>query len=279
MLQAGLVLSVMMAPLSAIAQVGRIFVSAEAYAGVSRVVHVGKIKELRLIDYTAAETRPLTDTQKIGKSHRLVFEITETIRGEDCEKLELVLSLQTTIYLETMRDRALEIMLVAGPTRLDSFPSAEIGIEEGGKRVDGDWYQFRVLDPVRLPMAKDDVEIARQINTYYDEGRMFTSSLEVVTGSKAILQHVRDFAKKHPKSLPAVSLRVPNEFGELCGSPNAYCAITLPVCPEMKATLLKLKADPGLILRRIKSGKEASIRSLVTAEVEKALAAFPADDE
>jgi hypothetical protein len=136
-----------------------------------------------------------------------------------------------------------------------------------------------VLDQVKVPTAKADAEIAGQINTYYDQGRMFTSGLEVVAGSKAILKHVRDFAKKHRKSLPAVTLRVPNEFGELCGSPNAYCGVTLPICPETKATLVALKADPGLILRRIKSGDEGYNRSLIMAEVTKALAAFPLGDD
>jgi hypothetical protein len=279
LLPIGLGLLLAIAPSSAAGQVGRIFVSAEAYAGVSRVVHVGKIKELLPVDYKAAETRPLTDTQKIGKPHRLVFEVDETIRGDASKQLELVLSLQSTTHLEYMRDHSLGIMLVAGPTRLDSFPRAEVGIEEQGKRVDGDWYQFRVLEQVKVPSERPDAEIAAQLNTYYDEGRMFTSGLEVVAGSKDILKHVRDFTKKHPKSLPAVTLRVPNEFGELCGSPNAYCGITLPICPETKATLLALKAEPGIILRRIRSDNESYYRSLIATEVDKALAAFPMDDE
>jgi hypothetical protein len=263
-----------MAPFSASAQVGRIFVSAEAYAGASRIIYVGKIVELQRIDYE----KPLTSTQKIGKPYRLVFEVGETIRGEKLTRLDLVLSLQTTIYLEYMRGHALEIMLVGGPSRLDSFPSAEVGIEEHGKRVDGDWYQFRVLDPLQAPKSGEEKAIASQINTYYDSARMFTAELEVVAGSKAILKHVRDFAMKHPKTLSAVMLRVPNEFGALCGSPNAYCEITLPVCPETKATLEALKADPGLILRRMKSRDEQHYtRAWLAAEVDRALAAFSAD--
>jgi hypothetical protein len=49
-------LLLVMVPCSASAQVGRIFVSAEAYAGVSRIVHVGKIVELQRVDYE----KPLT---------------------------------------------------------------------------------------------------------------------------------------------------------------------------------------------------------------------------
>ncbi|MCY2967132.1 MAG: hypothetical protein NT069_26425, partial [Planctomycetota bacterium] len=119
-------------PVVASAQVGRGFVSAEAYVGVGRVVYVGKILEIRQIDYG----KPLTDTQKLGQPYRLVFEVSETIRGDEVKRLELVLSLQNTIYLEYMRDRSVEIMLVGGSTRLDRFPGAEVGIEEQGKRVD-----------------------------------------------------------------------------------------------------------------------------------------------
>jgi len=276
-------LLLVMAPFFASAQVGRVFVSAEAYAGMSRVIYVGKIVELQRIDYK----KPLTSTQSIGKPYRLVFEVGETIRGEKLKRLELVLSLQTTIYLEYMRGHALEIMLVGGPTRLDSFPHAEVGAEEHGKRVDGDWYQFRVLDPLQASTGVEKA-VASQINTYYDSGRMFTAELEVVVISKEILKHVRDFAKKHPKTLSAVTLRVPNEFGALCGSPNAYCVITLPICPETKVSLEALKADPGLVLRRIKPRVEQHYNRLaaeamqanragLVADVDKALAVFPTD--
>jgi hypothetical protein len=277
-------LLLVMAPISASAQVGRVFVSAEAYAGMSRVLYVGKIVELQRIDYN----KPLTSTQSIGKPYRLVFEVNETIRGEKLKRLELVLSLQNTIYLDYMRGHALEIMLVGGPTCLDSFPQAEVGIEEHEKRVDGDWYQFRVLDPLQVPKSGVEKAIASQINTYYDSGRMFTAELEVVAGSKEILKHVRDFAKKHPQTLSAVTLRVPNEFGALCGSPNAYCVITLPICPETKATLDALKADPGPILRRIKPRVEEYYNRLaaeamqanragLVADADKALAEFSSD--
>ena len=267
-------LLLVMAPVSASAQVGRIFVSAEAYAGVSRIIYVGKIVELQRIDYE----KPLTSIQKLGKPHRLVFEVGETIRGQKLERIELVLSLQNTVYLEYMRGHALEIMLVAGPTSLRQFPSAEVGIEEHGKRVAGDWYQFRVLDPLETPASGVEKEMASQINTQYDSGRMFTAELEVVAGGKEILKHVRDFAKKHPETLSTVMLQVPNEFGALCGSPNAYSAITLPVCLETKATLEAIKADPGRIIRRIKPRDEQYFdRAWQGAEVDKALAVFSSD--
>jgi hypothetical protein len=242
---------------------------------VSRIVYVGKIVLLQRVDYE----KPLTFTQKIGKPHRLVFEVDETIRGDtirgdEVRRLDLVLSLQSTHFLEYLRDHSVPIMLVGGPTRLDSFPSAEIGIEERGKRADDQWYQFRVLDPVEVPASGPEREIALQINTYYDSGRMFAGGLEVVAGSKEILKRVRDFARSHPETIPSVLLRVPNEFGALCGDPNAYCGITLPVCPETKATLIALKANPELILRRIESRDEAYNRKLLATEVDKALAQF-----
>ncbi|MDB5344725.1 MAG: hypothetical protein JWP89_3102 [Schlesneria sp.] len=273
-LRAAIGLLLAMVPFSASAQVGRIFVSAEAYAGVSRIVSVGKIVELQRVDYE----KPLTFTQKLGKPHRLVFEIDETIRGDEVRRLELVLSLQSTLYLDYLRDHSLQIMLVGGPTRLDSFPSAEVGVEERGKPVVDEWYQFRLLDSVEVPKSGAEMVIATQINTRYDSGRMFTDELEVVVGSKEILKRVRGFAMNHPKTLSAVTLRVPNELGALCGDPNAFCGITLPICPETKATLVALKADPGLILRRIESRDESENRSLLVAEVNKALAVFAEED-
>jgi hypothetical protein len=262
------------APAVARAQVGRIFVSVEAYVGLARVVHVGKIVELKPIEYD----KPLTSTQKLGKPYRLIFEVSETIRGERVERLELVVSLQNTHDLQYLREHSAEIMLVGGPNHLDRYPDATIGIEEQGERVDGEWYQFRLLKPLAFPKSGDGAEIASQLNKSYDSCRTFTSELEIVEGRKAILQRARDFAKENTKMLSGVSLMVPNEFGELVGSPNAYCAIMLPICPGTKKTLIALKADPGRILRRTQSRDDDSARSRLLAETAKALAKFPEDD-
>lgn len=259
-----------MVPCAASAQVGRIFVSAEAYAGVSRIVHVGKIVALEQVVYD----KPLTYIQTLGKPYRLDFQVDETIRGGDVKRLHLVLSLQSTINLEYFRDHSVKLMLAGGPNRLDSFPGAEVGIEEQGKGADGEWYQFRVLDPVNVSEMGPEDQIATQINRSYDSCRMFTNEFEIVVGSKAILKRVRTFAKKYPQRLSAVTLRVPKEFGALCGDPNAFCGITLPVCPETKAALIAIQDDPGLILRRIQSRDEGYNRSLLLAEVTKALSVF-----
>lgn len=256
------------------AQVGRGFVSVEAYVGLARVVHVGKIVELKQIEYD----KPLTSTQQLGKPYRLVFQVSETIRGAGVERLELVLSLQSTHYLEYMREQSVEIMLVGGPNRLDRYASAKVGIEEQGRRVDGEWYQFRLLDPVKVPESGSEAEIAKQLNRRYDSCRMFTNELEIVVGREAILKRARAFAKANTKLLSAVSLRVPNEFGALCGDPNAYCLIMLPICPDTRKTLIALKDDPGLILRRIESHDENYNRSLLLDETEKSLAKFPERD-
>lgn len=268
------------APTSALAQVGRIFVSAEAYVGAARGVHIGKIVELKPIENYG---KPLTEIQKIGKPHRLIFDVSETIRGAEVERLELVLSLQSTLYLDCMREHAAEVMLVAGPIRLDSYPSAEIGIEEQGNRVNGDWFQFRLLTPVELPETDDESrEIVAQLNRNYDACRMFTNEFGLVAGRDQILKRARAFAEKHRKMLPVVTPVVPNEFGALCGSPNAYCGITLPVCPETKATLLALQNDPGVILRQIESRDEDWNIATIRKEVAKALAKieeFEAEDD
>lgn len=258
-------------PVTGSAQVGRIFVSAEAYASAARIVLVGKIVELRPIEYV----EQLTEKEKYGKPHRLVFEVTETIRGEEVKRLELVLSLQNTQCLDYMRDHSLEVMLVGGPDMLDTFPKAELGIEELGKRTSGEWYQFRLLTPLEAPEAGAAASVASQINTYYDSCRMFTHELGIVVGKDAILDRVRTFSRQHTKILPTVTLIVPNDFGALCGAPNAYCGIMLPVCPETKATLVALKNDPGLIMRRINSRQEDFDRSRLPLNIEKALSEFP----
>lgn len=255
-------------------QTGRHFVCAEAYASVSRFVHVGKIAALQRLDRDFGTA--LTERQSWGKPHRLAFEVRETLRGESVRRLELVLSLQHTLYLDYLCNQGIPILLVGGPTPLDHFPRAEVGIEEQGRRLENEaFYQFRVLDPLREPKAGVEKEIASQLNTYYDSGRMFTNTLDVIRGSRAILKHVRTFAKKYPQTLSTTTLSVPNEFGALCGSPNAFCGITLPLCAETRVTLERLKADPGRILRRIKPrDPQQDHRAWLLTEVDRALAVF-----
>ncbi|MFN0125707.1 MAG: hypothetical protein ACKV19_03350 [Verrucomicrobiales bacterium] len=266
-----LALFLVLVPVEARAQVGREFVTVEAYVGRARVVHLGKILEITQIEYG----EPLTDIQKLGKPYRLVFAVSETLRGEEVKSLELVLSLQGAHFLEYMRDHSIEVMLVGGPTRGDSYPDAEIGIEEQGKRVDDERYHFRLLDNVMVPESGGKDSIAAQINRKNDSCRMFTNELRIALGREAILRRARDFAKQHSEILSTVSLRIPNEFGALCGHPNAYCIITLPICPETRTALIALKDDPGLILRRIKSKDEDSNLASVLVGAHKALAAFP----
>ncbi|MFN0128598.1 MAG: hypothetical protein ACKV19_18150 [Verrucomicrobiales bacterium] len=240
--------------------------------GTARVVHVGKIVEIKPIEYG----KPLTDNQKSGKPHRLVVAVSETIRGKEVQSFELVLLLDRTEFLEYMRDESIEVMLVGGPTRPgDSYSDAEIGIEEQGKRVDDEGYQFRLLDNVPVPESGGDASMAAQINRRYDCWRMFTNELEIAVGREAILKRARAFAKLYPDILSAVSLRVPNQFGALCGDPNAVTSIALPICPETNTTLVALKEDPGLILRRIKSEHDHSNLVWVLVGAHEALAEFP----
>ena len=72
--------------------------------------------------------------------------------------------------------------------------------------------------------------------------------------------------------LPIVRLRIPKEFGALCGDPNAYCLIKLPYCPETKRTLVELKADPGRVMRRIKTQHSDFARNSMLESIDKVLA-------
>jgi hypothetical protein len=252
------------------AQVGREFVSVEAYVGLARVVHVGKIVELKQTEYA----KPQTAIQKLGKPYQMVFEVSETIRGDRTERLELVLALQSTHFLEFMRDHSAEIMLVAGPNKIDHFPNAEIGIEEQGRRLDGQWYQFRLLTPVNVPKSDGGDSVASQLNKRYDACRIFTNELDIVESREMILARARVFAKEHTEMLPAVSLRVPNEFGALCGTPNAFSMITLPMCPSTKETLSAVKNDPSRVMGRVEARNENFERSQMLTSIDKALAMF-----
>lgn len=253
-------------------QVGREYVTIEGYVGLARAVRVGQIVKLERVDYP----QPQSWRQNLGKPYRVVFEVSETIRGDRSERLELVLSLQSTHFLEYMRDHAVESLLVSGPNRIDSSPNAEVGIAEQGKRFEDERYQFRLLTPVKVPENAGGDSIPAQLNRRYDSCRMFTNDLEVITGREAILKRARAFARAHTDLLSPISIQVPNEFGALCGTPNAFSIITLPMCPGSQKTLLAVKADPYRVLGRVQAKHANYDRAELLKTIEEALAKFSA---
>jgi hypothetical protein len=258
-----------MAPVLCLAQTGRGFVSIEGYVGLAREVQVGKIVGIEQTEVSGALQFP----QNVGKPYRVTFAVSETIRGDKVKQVDMVLALQVTQYLDYLRAHQVEIMLVAGPNRLDSFPSAEVGIAEQGRRVDGDWYQFRVLEPVSPAGSAKKSQVGAQIDTYYDSGRMFACDLSVIHGRSEILKGARAFARRHREMLRSVWLRVPNAFGARCGDPNAFCGITLPICPETQRTLLALVKNPDLIELHMVTALSPAERRYPSAEEISRLAA------
>ena len=205
----------------------------------------------------------------------MVFEVDETIRGDETDRLELVLSLQSTYFIEYMRENSVELMLVAGPNRIDSFPPAEIGIEEQGKRMDAERYQFRLLTPVSVPKTDGEDSIASELNNQYDSCRMFTNNFEIVEGREMILERARAFADKHTEMLSAVSISVPNEFGALCGFPAAFSSITFPMCQSTKQALTAVKDDPSRVMGRVEAQYEDFERAKMLKSIDSVLGIVP----
>ena len=237
----------LLATMSGFAQRGRGFVSVEGHVGLARIVHVGTIESLKQIEYN----KPLQFPLSAGKPYRLLFKVGETIRGPKTKTLELVLDLQRSTDLEFFRDHHTELMLVGGPSMQDE--EAVDGLEEQGKAVESTRYSFRILRRLEESNPKDTQTIEWQINTNLDSGRMFGSDLSVVSSRDGILKRARAFAKKHAEILSSIWLIVPNEFGSLCGYTNAYCGITLPICPETEHTLASLLKNPDRFLRGVKA--------------------------
>jgi hypothetical protein len=260
----------MLSTAGAMAQVGRSFTAVEAYVARGKVVYVGRISKLELIEYT----EPLTGSQVYGKPYRVTFDVSEVIRGPKRSIFHFILALQSTPDLQYMLDHRLEIMLVAGPNRIDSVPSPEVGIEEEGVPVHDYWYHFRILDP--LPESKPgERTVLDQLGTNYDSGRMFTYDLKIVKGREQILSRARVFAKRYPDPLPAVWLYVPNDFAALVGYPNAYCMITLPVCAETNQVILELVRHPERMAARMKVEDRKKHLGEIQANAIRALRPFP----
>lgn len=223
------------------------------------MVYVGQIQSMEELPEAGLERKP----DIYGKPYRVVFAVSEAIRGEKVKQVEFRLALQSTLYLDYMREHKFEILLSAGPTHMESFPRPE-------RSWDGEtYYHFRVLS--KLPQKKVDDPILSQLAIYYDHGRIFTADLGIMSDRNKILRRVREFAKKHPEPLPVTHLHVPNPFGALVGSPNAFCAIVLPKSEETKTMLLDLVAHPEKMIRRMKVKDAESFRQTIVENAKRAL--------
>ncbi|MEO8271396.1 MAG: hypothetical protein ABI557_16865 [Aureliella sp.] len=89
---------------------------------------------------------------------------------------------------------------------------------------------------------------------------------------------MQGFRHRMDKARSAVSLRVPNEFGALCGTPNAYSMITFPMCPSTKKTLAVAMDDPSRVMGRVEAQYEDFDRAQMLKSIDKALAIFPDGD-
>ena len=223
------------------AQRGRAFVSIEAHVGTASSVHVGFVKQLEPTQYEKPK-----EGFYPGEPYRVTFAVSETIKGAPAQSLDLILTLQHTFELEYLRDNKIEVMLVATNQYIDE--EAELGLAPPGSR-----YSFRILQPIRHPKDTPKTEwIGEQLNVSFNEGRMFDLKLNVVSRREEILKRARAFAKKYPEVLKAEYISVPNEFGAKCGYPNAFCLITLPLCPESKALALQLEKNPSRLLKDVR---------------------------
>ncbi|HZH99482.1 MAG TPA: hypothetical protein VEX38_10965 [Fimbriimonadaceae bacterium] len=245
------------------AQRGRAFVSLEAHVGTAHSVHVGFVKHLEPIQYPKQETDFAP-----GKPYRVRFAVLETIKGKPAKSLDLILALQHTQKLDYVRDHGLEVMLVGTTDDVDE--EAEVGLEVPGTR-----YSFRILQPIRHPKTEPTTAwIADHLNTSMNEGRMFDLNLRVISGRENIVKRARVFASKYPEVLGKGHINIPNEFGVKCGYTNAYCMITLPLCPETKRLALALEQDPSRLLKDVKTEERGVWRKAIRASVRKFLGQF-----
>jgi hypothetical protein len=260
---AGLVL---VAPcISISAQRGRAFVSIEAHVGTASTVHVGFVKQLEPIEYEIPK-----DGFYPGKPYRVTFTVSETIKGVSAKSMNLVLCLQHTFNLEYLRDNRIEVMLVGTNQYLDEH--AEIGLERPGMR-----YSFRILQPILFPTSSPSTEwTGQQLNVSQNSGRMFDLNLDVISRRDEILKRARAFAKKHPEVLQADYIGVPNEFAVKCGYTDAYCLITLPLCPESKKLAHKLEKKPDRLLKDVKEADLPMQRKAVMDSIRLFLTHFEA---
>lgn len=179
-------------------------------------------------------------------SGKLRIDVTDDIRGVPAKTLELDLDLRHFGRdMEAFRDLRMEVFVTIGGT--DHWYAGLPVREVNGQLRSGQFAYIRSVGALPKGDGKPDV------NYYLHEyGRIFDIRLEPVTGRKGIISRARAFHKRYPKPLPTLFLILPNSYLRKVGDPNAYGAVTLPVCPETRATLLRLLKDPEFVLREVK---------------------------
>ncbi|MBV6458045.1 MAG: hypothetical protein HONBIEJF_01167 [Fimbriimonadaceae bacterium] len=209
------------------AQVGRLFDSIEGLVASADLACLGRIVAC-------------------DPSGKLRIDVTDDIRGVPAKTLELDLDLRHFGgSIEGFRDLRMEVFVTIGGTN-PWYAGLPVRSVDGQARS-GQFATIRSIGAVPKGNIKHD------INYYlHEHGRIFDLRLDCVTGRRGILNRARAFQKQHPKPLPTISLILPNAYLRKVGDPNAYGAVTLPVCPETRATLLRLLKDPEFVLREVK---------------------------
>lgn len=257
-------------PLLVAAQTGRGIVTAEAFVGRAHSVYVGTIRSLDGADSKV----PIDSNKHYGQAFRMIFDVSETIRGKAKSQVTIILLLQHSIYLDYLVRHHVELAIAVGKNCRVGDIGSETIVEVDGQNLLGEEMQFRILEKLR---AEEDFGIgpeAREFNVSMDEGKMFDFEFNLLTSRDEVLKHFRAFEKKHPKVLPTIWVRVPHQFGRLCGYTNAYMGVGFPVCAETKATLQKMVDHPEAFMERYESKDPEADRKAFIEAGKKGLADF-----
>lgn len=260
---------------SCLAQRGRAFFTVEAQMAVAQRVYLGRIVSLEQVDYPL----PPDPLSTFWKQFRMKFEVSETIKGERVKLVTVILNLQHADQLNYFLQHKTELLLERGAKYVPGVDSTSLYyvLEEEGKPVSDASIYFRTLGPVERGPRSEQRTVGEQIDIDLDSGRMFGADLTLFKSRSSVLRRAREFVKAHPGTLQTLHMSIPNEFATLCGYPNAFALIVLPVCPETERMLIRLLKDPDQLSRRAKIRDWDRWRLAIMVNALNALKPFPSE--
>ncbi len=212
------------------AQTGRMFVTVDALVAGSDAVYAGSIKTL---EHGARDT--------IGRIQcHVVVLIDETLKGPP--KTELTLDFKTSLpaaFLESLSVPDVKFLWVPNHQMNGYHPVSNNLMEKMGVWGEGNLPQY-----LWFRLYPRDVQRFSDFDT-----NVFTADLRVIGTWDDLLKEARSDAKRYPKQRVGFDYYDPSRsVAQMCGDPNAYAAVIVPLAPETETLARRLIEHPEKVV-------------------------------
>lgn len=206
-------------------QTGRLFPTVDAMVASASGVHVGVLQ--------SAELTPLTQAPWRNRCVA-VFNVGSTMKGKSRSKLTIDFTTSLpAAFLETLASKHPSFLLLSYPreNEVASNLAHKMGSQDALPTV---WFRLFEADTER----------------YQDwDHNVFTSDLRVISSFADLVKESQRAVKAYPgHEYKLTYFTPPNSVSRMCGDPNAYAAVTVPVAPQTEAIAKRMIQRPSQVV-------------------------------